>query len=52
MLGNRIEERKKYSTYKINDKENTQIHRDFTLETQTGKPTFLERLSLLLSYSF
>jgi hypothetical protein len=37
MLGNRIEERKKYLSYKIYDKENTQIHRDFTLETQTEK---------------
>jgi len=28
------------------------VHRDFTLETQMGKLSFLEHLSLLLYYSF
>jgi hypothetical protein len=28
------------------------VHRDFTMETQTRKPTFLEHISLLFSYSF
>ena len=28
------------------------VHKNFTLETQTGKPTFLEHFAHLLSYFF
>jgi hypothetical protein len=36
----------------VNDKESTQYKNIFTLEIQSGKPTFLKRFYLLLSYSF
>ena len=48
---NLAEERNKYLRNKVNDTTNT-MHKDFTLETQTGKPTFIEHSALLFPYSF
>jgi hypothetical protein len=45
---NLAEERKKDLNKKVNDKANTQYTRDFTLETQPGKPTFLEHFFSLV----
>jgi hypothetical protein len=49
---NLIEERKTDLNKKVNDKAITQYTEILPLETQMGKPTFLEHLALLLSYSF